>query len=112
VEFLRPHHQVDMGDVAHQLRPPALRHATEEAENEPRLVLAQIAEHPHFADRLLLGHVAHAAGVQQHHIRVPLMRCQLIAARQEHLRDLFGIAFVHLAAIGFDEGFGHGQRAR
>ena len=33
----------------------------------------------------------------------------LVAARHEHLRDLLGVALVHLASVGFDEDLGHGS---
>ena len=34
----------------------------------------------------------------------------LVATRDERMRDLLGVALVHLAAVGLDEKFRHGSR--
>jgi hypothetical protein len=110
MKLLRPHHQVHMADIPHQLRPSALRHAPQETEHHPRALLPQPAHHSHFANRLLLRHVPHGAGIQQHHVRVPLAFRHLVAPRHEHERHLLGVALVHLAAVCFDEDPGHEVR--
>ena len=106
--FCVPTTRSTCADAPHQLRPAALRHAAEKAEDHLGPRLAQAAHHAHFADRLLLRHVAHGAGVQQHHVGVVLAPGHLVAAGDEHPGDLLGVALIHLAAVGFDEDPGHG----
>jgi hypothetical protein len=108
VEFLRPGHQIH-GPPLGQRRAPALGHAAEETEHHTPLPVV-MGHEAHLAERLLLGHVAHAARVEQDDVGLGLVGRHFIAARGEHLRDLFGIALVHLATVGFDEDFGHGKR--
>jgi hypothetical protein len=72
---------------------PLFRHAT---------------EHSHFAKRLLVRHVAHATRIQKHDIGFQLVRDTLVSARHERMRDLFRVAFVHLATVCLDEKFRHG----
>ena len=84
-----------------------LGHAADVAEDEMGTLFAELAEHSHFADRLLLGHVAHAAGVQQNHIGVGLCGHHAVAALDEHFRHLLGVALIHLAAVGFNIDAGH-----
>ncbi len=66
-----------------------LRHAAEKTENGFRASLRDLPQHSHFPERLLLGHVADAAGVQEHDVGVGLPFRALIPARQERMRDLF-----------------------
>jgi hypothetical protein len=110
MEFLRPNYKIEMWDFFQQLRAPCLRHAAEKSKDGFRPALCHAAEHSHFAQRLLLGHVANAAGVEQHNIGVRLATHALVAAGDERMRDLLGIALVHLAAVGLDEKFWHGSR--
>ena len=37
-----------------------------------RAIFGDAPEHPHFAQRLLVRHVAHTAGIEQHHVGVGL----------------------------------------
>ena len=110
MEFLRPNYKIEMWDFFQQLRAPCLRHAAEKSKDGFRPALYHAAEHSHFAQRLLLGHVAHATGIEQHNIGVRLATHALVAAGNKRMRDLLGIAFVHLAAVGLDEKFRHGSR--
>jgi len=57
----------------------------------------------------LVGHVSHATCVQEHDVGFRFVADPLVAARHERMRDLFRIALVHLATVGFDEKFGHGR---
>ena len=80
VEFLRAEDEVDAGQFLEDRRAAALRHAAEKADD---LVLPPVLaafQRPHLADGLLLGHVAHGAGVEQHHVGVVLVVDQLVAA--------------------------------
>ena len=84
-----------------------LRHAAEETEDRFRPTLGDLPQHPHFSQRFLLRHVAHAAGVEEHDIGVGFPFGALVTAFQERMRDLFRVAFVHLTAVGFNEKLGH-----
>src|SRR5207247_9043880 len=110
MEFLRPNHKIEMWDFFQQLRAPCLRHAAEKSKDGFRPALYHAAEHSHFAQRLLLGHVAHATGIEQHNIGLRLATDPLVAAGNERMRDLLGIALVHLATVGLDEKSRHGSR--
>ena len=111
MKFLRAYNKINVGNGPHELSPAALRHATEEPEHHLRLVLAQPAEDAHFSKGFLLGHVPDAASVEQDDIRRALALRELVTACQQIARDLFGITFVHLAAVGFNEYFGHSRSA-
>ena len=56
----------------------------------------------HLVQRLLLGVVAHAASVQQHHVRDLLGRREGIAPGDELRGDGLAVALVHLATVGLD----------
>src|SRR5262245_56268989 len=61
----------------------------------------------HFAERFLLRHVTHGAGIEQNHVRSFLVVRESVAVVGHRARDGFRIALVHLAAVGFDENFFH-----
>jgi len=65
-------------------------------------LLPQFLHHAHLADGFLLRHVPHAAGVEQDHIGLRLGGDKVMTARDERAGDVFRIALVHLAAVGFD----------
>src|SRR5207244_1743870 len=67
-------------------------------------------EHSHFAQRLLLGHVAYATRIEQHNVGIGFAADPLVAACNQRMCDLLGITLVHLAAVGLDEKFRHGSR--
>ena len=110
MKLLRAHDEIDVPHIAGQLIAAALRHAAEKAEDHLGPVLAQPPEHAHFAERLLLRHIAHGARVQEHHVGLRLLGRLLITARHQIAQDLLGIPLVHLAAVGFQEDFGHKNR--
>ena len=68
-------------------------------------------KHPHFTERFLIGHVAHAACVQKHDVGLRFVRYTLVATHNERMRDLFRVALIHLAAVRLNEKFRH-DRAR
>src|SRR6266513_3895802 len=110
MKFLGANHKIEVRDLFQQLLPPRLRHAAEKPKNGFRPPLPHAAEHSHLAKRLLLGHVAHAAGIEQNNIGLRLATDALVAAGDERMRDLLGIALVHLATVGLNEKFWHGSR--
>src|SRR5256714_5646143 len=110
MKFLGANDKIEMWDFFQQLRPPRLRHAAEKAKDGFRPALRHAAEHSHLAKRLLLGHVAHAAGIEENDIGLRLATDPLVAAGNERMRNLLRVALVHLAAVGLNEEFRHGSR--
>src|SRR5688572_11253257 len=101
MEFLRANDQAD-AFLFKKFLAAALRHATHVAEESLRTALLRfVRDFPHFADGFLLGSIADAARVQQHDICAGLGLREGIALRDELGGDRFGIALVHLAAVGF-----------
>jgi hypothetical protein len=72
-----------------------------------RTIPPELPQHAHFADGLLLSHIAHAAGVEQNDIGVCFICDELIAPLSEHFGHLIGVTLVHLAAVSFDVDAGH-----
>jgi hypothetical protein len=110
MKFLCADHKIEMRNFLQQFRAPCLGHAAKKPKHSFRAVLADPTKHPHFAQRLLLSHVAHATGIQQNNIGLDLGIDAFVAPGNEGMSYLLGIAFVHLAAVGLDEKFGHGSR--
>jgi hypothetical protein len=102
VKFLRADDQVDVGQLFEQRSPAVLRHAAEDPEHEVRLLFLALLQVTRLADRLLLGRVAHAAGVEQQDVALVLVRHDAIAPGAQHRRDRLAVALVHLAAVRFD----------
>jgi hypothetical protein len=65
VKFLRADDQIDLGQLLQDRRPPALRHAAEKTDHLVLAAFFPALQRLHLPDRLLLGHVAHRAGVEQ-----------------------------------------------
>ncbi len=111
MEFLRAEHQVYVGQPVNQFASAALRHATQESEQLSRPLLARLAgQRGHFSERLLLGHVAHRAGVEQDYIRDVFGPRQRIALGHELRGDRFAVALVHLATVSFNVNTRHTTR--
>src|SRR6267142_7215565 len=110
MKFLGANHKIEMWDFFQQLRPPRLRHAAEKPKNGFRPAFRLATEHSHFAERLLLGHVAHAAGIEENNIGLRLATDPLVAAGDERMRDLLRVTLVRLAAVGLDKKFRHSSR--
>src|SRR5438477_12897152 len=64
MKLLCAYDKIDMRQIFQQRRSPRLRHAAEKTKNNMRTLVGNAPEHPHFAKRLLIGHIADAAGVQ------------------------------------------------
>jgi hypothetical protein len=107
VKFLSADDKIEMGHLAEECITARLGHATEKAKNGLGPTPRDLAEHAHFPERFLFGHIPDAACVQKDDIRIRFAGGALIAAFQERVRDLFRVALVHLAAVGFDEKFRH-----
>ena len=112
MKLLRAENEVNVRQTINQFLAATLRHATHEAEDDVGSALAERARdvlHP--ADGFLLGVVAHAASIEQHHIRDVFGRGEGVALGDELSGDGFAIALVHLATVSFDIDARHGSRA-
>ena len=109
MKLLRANHKIDMRQIFQQFRAARLSHAAEETENHVRPFFRHATEHSHFPQRLLVGHIAHAAGVQEHDVGFHLVRDAFVASCHERVRDLFRVALVHLTTVGLDEKLRHGR---
>ena len=110
MKLLCANDKIDMRQILQQRHAARLGHAAEEPEDHVRPFFRQPPEHSHLAKRFLVSHVAHAACVQEHDVGFRFVPDPLVAARHERMRDLFGVALVHLATISLDEEFRHGSR--
>ena len=109
MKLLRPNDKIDMWQIFQQRSSARLCHAAEKTKNSVRPLVGNAAEHPHFSKRFLVSHIADAAGVQQHHVRVELALRAFIATGDERVCDLFRVALVHLATVSLNEKFRHGR---
>ena len=108
MKFLRAEDEVHVRQSVNQFLSAALRHATQETEHDIRTVLAHIrGDVLHLADGFFLREIAHAAGVQQNHVRDRLGWRERVTLGHELGGDGFAVALVHLAAVGFDENTWH-----
>ena len=110
VKFLRANDQVDIRQFIKNRSSPALGHTAQKTDDLMLAMFFASFQRLHFADRLLLGHVAHRAGVEQDDIGVFFAFHEIVAAARQVAGDLFGVAHVHLATVGFDEDGRHGTR--
>ena len=100
-------------DRRHALQQPLaflLRDAAGDADDESRAPRFDEREPPDLAPELLLGLLAHAAGVQEHEIRALEIGLLDPARRAQHLPDSLRIVLVHLAPEGDDGKAGHAPR--
>ena len=53
-----------------------------------------------------------AAGVEKQHIRLFFLSGERMSAAAQHRAQSFGIALIHLAAVGFDKNFHRSSKIR
>ena len=109
VVFLGANHQVQAGKLLEQFILPALGHAAHHAVHHVGAVPLLLGEQPHLAQGFLLRLFTDGAGVEQDHVRLVLTVRHGVPLLDEHAGHLFGVPFVHLAAVGFDVKLGHGK---
>ena len=80
MKFLRADDQIDVRQILEERFAAGLRHAAEKTEDDMRPFFRDSPEHSHFAERLLVRHVAHAAGVEQHDVGFRFVLGLFIAA--------------------------------
>ncbi len=103
MKFLRADDQIHVGQCLDEFLAAALRHAAHVAENLAGPVFLRGADEVlHLVDGLLLGEIAHAAGVEQNHVGDGLGLRQRITLGDELRGDSLAVALVHLASVGFD----------
>ena len=83
VKFLCANDKVEVGQILEQRSALGLRHAAQKAKDDVRPLLCHATHHAHFAERLLVGHIAHAAGIEQHDICVRFVLHPLVTAGNE-----------------------------
>jgi hypothetical protein len=108
MEFLGPDDKINMRQILEQGFAARLSHAAKETKHNMWPLFRHATEHSHFAKCLLISHVTNATCIQEHDVGLHLVRDPLVPARHERMRDLFRVAFVHLAPVGLDEKFRHG----
>jgi len=104
LQALGAEHDVDRAIAFEKRRAFLLCHASGDGDDRPlrlaRRGLAQLAES---RVELLLGALAHAAGVDDEHVGVALVFGARVAVALEKTRQAFRVMEVHLAAEGVDE---------
>ena len=106
--FLSANNQVELRHCLKKFLTAGLGHATHEAIDHVFSVTTLMDQIAHFTQCLLFCLVANRARVDEHGIGLIFIRRDRVAALTEHFYDLFGVALVHLAAVGFDVEFRHG----
>ena len=110
VELLGSDDEIEIRQLLQQRRPAVLRHAAEDPEHEVRLTFLPLLQVAGLPDRLLLGRITHAAGVQQQDVAFVLVGNDAVTAGAQHRRDSLAVALVHLAAVGLDVDAVHWRR--
>ena len=108
VEAVCAGNDIETWNLAEKLLAAALTHAPHEAEDNPGTAHRGSAKQPHLAKCLELGFLTHRARVDEYNVGMLGIIYEFVAACEEHGSDLLGVAFIHLAAVGFDVGTGHG----
>src|SRR2546430_3191122 len=86
MELLCSDDKIDMRQVLEQRLAARLGHAAKKPEHDFRALSSQVSKHSHFPKRFLVGHVAHAASVQEHNVSLSFMSDPLVTARNERMR--------------------------
>src|SRR5438132_13317887 len=99
MKLLRANNEVDMWQILEERSAARLCHAAKKTKNNVWPLVGDASEHSHFAERILVGHVANAAGVQQHHVSFLLAFGAFVATGDQRIRDLFRVDFSDMAAV-------------
>ena len=111
MKFLRAEHEVHVRQTVNEFLSAALRHAAHEPEHDVRAAAARFGDDVHhFVQGFLFREIAHAARVEQNHVRHGFGRREGVALGHELRGDGLAVALVHLATVGFDVNTRHGTR--
>ena len=102
MNFIGPDGEIEMRNCLQQFRAAALRHAAHDAEKQIRAILFQALQNAELADGFAFRLVAYAAGVQNDEIGGLFGLHDVVPVGGEHRGGGVAVAFVHLAAVGFD----------
>src|SRR6266481_3596801 len=103
MKLLSADDKIDMRQILEQRFAARLSHASQKAENDFGTLFCQLPKHSHFAKRFLVGHVAHAASIEQHNVGFHFASHALVTTRDERVRDLFRVPLVHLTPVSLDK---------
>src|SRR5947207_6236176 len=103
MKLLRADNEVHVRQSVNQLLSAALRHAAHKSQHDVWPAAADIRSQIfHLVESFLFRQVAHAARVQQNHVRDVFGRRQRVTLGDELGGDGFAVALVHLATVGFN----------
>ncbi len=97
---VRPHDQIDRGNLLEEYRPQPLGHAPDHAQDPAGALVALQFANP--ADDALFGMIAHRAGVDEDDVGPGGIGFGRVAVLRQHTEHQFGVGHVHLASVGFD----------
>ena len=96
-------HEIDHGRLLQQTLALLLRDAARDGDRDPRPLLLEDPQGAEEAHELVLGLLAHAAGVDHHEVGEGRVLGRLVAVREEDLLDPSGVVDVHLTAERLDD---------
>src|SRR5688572_14400976 len=91
-----------MGEAVEDVRAVALRHATDDTDDDAGVSLLAVAEFTEARPHLLLGVLTDGAGVVKDHVRVVAGFDGRVALGAELAHDELAVEHVHLAAERFE----------
>jgi hypothetical protein len=102
MKFLGPCNEVQVRQTVNKFRPPILRHATQDTEDEVWVLTLSPGKMPCLSDSFLLRLVSNAARIKQDYVRIVLMLNDGITTVAQVTGDLLGVTLIHLASVGLD----------
>jgi len=102
VKLAGAEHEIEMRQLVQEFVAEPLRHAAERADDEVGVARLELLHITDLALGLALGLLADAAGVEEQNVRRLLGVDHGMARLDQHSGQRFGVALVHLAAVGFD----------
>ena len=103
-------HEVEVGQLFQEVVAEPLRHAAHRADDQFGMLCLELFHKADLADRLALGLLTDAACVEEQYVGLFFGVDHRVSRFHQHPGERFGVAFVHLAAVGFDKDF-HGFTA-
>ena len=101
-DVMRAEYDVDPRHLAQQRLSVLLGQAAADRDLDVGIAALARSQMAEVAVQLVVGVLAHRAGVEDHHIGVGALGGAPVAGRLEQARQPFGVVDVHLAAVGAD----------